>query len=127
MSNLTPKMERFAQELASGKTQAEAYRLAYDAKNMGADTIHSKASILAKDDRIRARVEEIRLPIVKEKQLTLEAHLEDLKALRNMAIKDGKLSAAINAEIARGKAAGVHIEKSEIKFDIPVIQVRYVD
>jgi phage terminase small subunit len=127
MSDLTPKMERFAQEVASGKSQAEAYRIAYDAKNMGADTIHSKASILAKDDRIRARVDEIRMPIIKAKQLTLETHLEDLKALRNMAIKDGKLSAAINAEIARGKAAGVAIDKVEVEHNIPEIRVRYVD
>jgi phage terminase small subunit len=127
MSELTPKMERFAQEVASGKSQAEAYRTAYDAKNMGADTIHSKASILAKDDRIRARVDEIRMPIIKAKQLTLETHLEDLKALRNMAIKDGKLSAAINAEIARGKAAGVAIDKVEVEHHIPEIRVRYID
>jgi phage terminase small subunit len=127
MSDLTPKMERFAQEVASGKSQAEAYRTAYDAKNMGADTIHSKASILAKDDRVRARVDEIRMPIIKAKQLTLETHLEDLKALRNMAIKDGKLSAAINAEIARGKAAGVAIDKVEVEHNIPEIRVRYVD
>lgn len=125
--SLTPKMELFAQEVAAGKTQAEAYRIAYDAKNMGANTIHSKASILMADDRVRARVEEIRLPIIQAKQLTLDTHLDDLKALRNMAIKDGKLQAAITAEIARGKAAGVHIERSEIKLDMPVIQVRYVD
>lgn len=125
---LTPKMEKFAEEVAAGKTQAEAYRIAYDAKNMGANTIHSKASILMADDRVRARVEEIRLPIIQAKQLTLDTHLDDLKALRNMAIKDGKFQAAISAEIARGKAAGVHIERSEVKItDMPVIQVRYVD
>ena len=127
MSELTPKMERFAQEVASGKSQAEAYRIAYDAKNMGANTIHSKASILMADDRVRARVDEIRMPVIQSKRLTLENHLEDLKALRNMAIKEGKLSAAINAEIARGKAAGVAIERLEVEHNIPEIRVRYID
>ena len=127
MSELTPKMEKFAQEVASGKTQAEAYRIAYDAANMGENTIYSKASILMARDDIRARVDEIRMPVIQSKRLTLENHLEDLKALRNMAIKDGKLSAAINAEIARGKAAGVAIDRVEVDHHIPEIRVRYID
>ena len=46
MNDLTPKQEKFAQEVASGKSQAQAYRIAYDADNMKAETINSKASIL---------------------------------------------------------------------------------
>jgi len=127
MSDLTPKMERFAQEVASGKTQAEAYRIAYDVSGSKDSSIHVNASKLMSNTKIQQRVDEIRMPIIKAKQLTLETHLEDLKALRNMAIKDGKLSAAINAEIARGKAAGVAIDKVEVEHNIPEIRVRYID
>lgn len=127
MLELTSKQEKFAQEIASGKSQAEAYRTAYDAKNMSANTIHSKASILMSNDKVRARVDEIRTPVIAAKRLTLENHLDDLKILRNMAIKDGKLQAAISAEIARGKAAGVAVERLEVDHNISEIKVRYLD
>ena len=45
--------------------------------------------------------------------MTLETHLRDLMMLRNLAVKEKQISAAIGAEVARGKAAGIHIEKSE--------------
>ena len=58
-NKLTIKQERFAQEVASGKTLTESYRLAYDASNMQTDTIQAQASRLMADHRIAARVNEI--------------------------------------------------------------------
>ena len=110
---LTPKQEKFAQEVASGKTQADAYREAYDAQNMKDATIWKRASELMNDGEVTGRIAELREPVVKEAQMTLKSHLEDLQKLRNMAVKAEQYSAAITAEIARGKAAGIHIEKSE--------------
>ena len=110
---LTAKREKFCQEVASGKSQAEAYRLAFNADNSKEETVHQEASRLMAIPKVSARVEELREPIVKKAQITLESHLEDLQRLRNMAAKSNQWSAAISAEIARGKAAGVHVEKSE--------------
>ena len=112
-NDLTPKQETFANAVASGKTQADAYRAAYSAGKMKDATIQSKACILMKDGKVRARVDELRKPIAKKAQITLESHLEDLQKLRNMAVKEKQYSAAISAEIARGTAAGVHGEKTE--------------
>lgn len=111
---LTPKQEKFAQGVASGKTQADAYRAAYDAKNMKAETIQKRASELMSDGAISGRVKTLREPIVKKVGITLESHLDDMMKLRNMAAKEKQYGAAIAAEIARGKAAGVHIEKQEL-------------
>lgn len=110
---MTPKEEKFAQLVASGKTQADAYRGAYDAENMKDATIASKASIVMAKGHVRARVEELRKPIVTKVQITLESHLEDLLELRNKAADEGKYAAAVSAEIARGKAAGIVIDKIE--------------
>ena len=44
-------------------------------------------------------------------QITLQSHLDDLKGLRNMATKASQYSPAISAEVARGKASGLYIEK----------------
>ncbi len=45
--------------------------------------------------------------------MTLEGHLRALAELRDKAKAANQFGAAITAEIARGKASGVHIEKSE--------------
>lgn len=58
-NKLTIKQERFCQEVASGKTLTESYRIAYEASNMQTDTIQSLASRLMADDRIRMRVNEL--------------------------------------------------------------------
>lgn len=50
--------EAFAQALAQGKTQAEAFRLTYPrSENWKPDSVWSKASVLAKRPEVRARVE----------------------------------------------------------------------
>lgn len=53
----------------------------------------------------------IRIPVVEAAQLTLENHLRDLLELRELAKKDMKWSAAIAAEIGRGKAAALYVNK----------------
>lgn len=53
---LTPKQEKFAQAVASGMTQADAYRHAYNAENMADSTIHEEASRTANDRKVSARI-----------------------------------------------------------------------
>lgn len=114
-SALTPKREKFAQAVASGKNQSDAYRSAFDAAGMKPATINVKASELMADGKVRGRVEELRQPIAEAAQITLESHLRDLLALRDMAAEEKQMSAAIAAEVARGKAAGVVApEKREV-------------
>lgn len=110
-SSLTPKREKFAQAVASGMNQSDAYRSAFDAGGMKPATINVKASELMADGKVRGRVDELRAPAVEAVGITLESHLRDLLALRNLAAKKEQMSAAINAEIARGKAAGVYADE----------------
>lgn len=56
---LTPKQEKFVQNIVKGMSQREAYKNAYDAKNMADDTIDNKACKLFKTDKIRARYDEL--------------------------------------------------------------------
>ena len=53
---LTAKQERFAREVASGKSGSDAYRAAYNAQNMTAKSVTEKASWLAKQVKVRARI-----------------------------------------------------------------------
>jgi phage terminase small subunit len=111
---LTPKQERFAQLVAEGKTQADAYRGAFDTKpTTKPETIQNSAYKLMNDPVISARVDELRKPIIEAVGITLESHLKDLMTLRNLAVKNNQINAAITAEIARGKAAGVSTDRVE--------------
>ena len=56
---LTPKQEKYVQNLVKGMSQREAYKNSYDASKMKDETIDSKASILFKEDKIRKRYEEL--------------------------------------------------------------------
>lgn len=107
-SALTPKREKFAQCVASGMDQSAAYRQAFNVRaGSKPSSINVNASKMMSDAKVRQRVEELRAPIAEAAQITLESHLADLMTLRNLAAKEKQMSAAISAEIARGKAAGV--------------------
>lgn len=112
-TNLTHKQESFAQAVASGMDQSGAYRAAYAADAMKPASVNCNASKLMADAKIAQRVADLRKPAAERAQMTLEGHLQDLQALRDEARAANQLSAAITAEIARGKASGVHVEKTE--------------
>jgi hypothetical protein len=114
MIEVTPQQEIFAQAVVSGKNQSDAYREAYKVKpTTKPETVQANASRLMSDSKVSARVAELRAPVVAKAQMTLEGHLADLQMLRDKALQADQFSAAISAEIARGKASGVHVEKSE--------------
>jgi phage terminase small subunit len=58
--SLTAKQEHFAQCIADGMTQADAYRTSYGADKMKDSSIHVNASKLMSDAKISQRVAELR-------------------------------------------------------------------
>jgi phage terminase small subunit len=98
-------------------SQADAYRDAYNVKTKNKKSVWELSSQLADNIKVSSRIAELRKPVAEKAQITLESHLDDLLRLRNLAVKEHQISAAINAEIARGKAAGIHIEKSQINLN----------
>lgn len=58
---LNHNQEQFAQFVADGKSQADAYRLAYPASvNWTEASLYSKASTLMSREKVKARVSELR-------------------------------------------------------------------
>lgn len=111
MAKLTPKQEKFCLEFIQCGNAAEAYRRAYSAEKMKPETIWSNASRIMADSKVLARVSELREEAAQKAMVTLESHLADLARLRDLAEEDGQFSAAITAEISRGKAVGIYTEK----------------
>lgn len=69
---LTIKQEKFVQNIVKGMSQREAYKSSYNAKNMKDDTIDNKACNLFKQDKIRARYEELLKKIEDKTIMTAE-------------------------------------------------------
>jgi phage terminase small subunit len=94
---LTPKQEAFAQALATGVSQAQAYRKAFPASKRWKDaTVWSEASRLAADPRVCTRVAELQAKAATAVVFTLADHLKRL------------------SELSIGRAAGFYVQKTEL-------------
>lgn len=120
---LTEKQEKFVIELLKGKTQREAYKAAYDAKNMKDATIDSKSSLLFKQDKIRARFEELRGEIMKE-DVDDAATIRKLIIEQETAILKTHLGDLVTLDIAEDGVSMVAVPRPENirNFDMRAVQ-----
>jgi hypothetical protein len=58
---------------------------------------------------------ELRTENQKKYNITFESHITELGKIKNEALKNKAWSAAVNAEVSRGKAAGLYIEQKIIR------------
>ena len=114
MAILTEKQERFCAAYVETNNQTEAYRRAYDTATMSNASIKASAHKVMKSQRVIDRIAELRAPAAKAATLTLEKHLRDLERLRDKAERLKDFGPAIRAEVARGKAAGLYVEKIDL-------------
>lgn len=75
---LTAKQEAFAQAIADGRNQSDAYRAAYSAGKMKAETVNSKAYELSKNGEVTARVKELRSALADKALWTREDSVQGL-------------------------------------------------
>ncbi len=95
---LTPRQERFAHEVASGKSQADAYRIVYPkALNWKDDSVHNKASALMRKSQVAARVAEHRRALVEKGLWTREDSVRTLIAVIRQPDKASDVVAAVKA------------------------------
>ena len=84
---LTAQMELFAQAIADGMNQTEAYRIAYSTGNMIPKTVWEKAAKLAAHGKVRARIAALKADLA-DKQLWSRAQsVEALKRALDLAEK----------------------------------------
>ena len=78
---------------------------------------------------IKEQIEAARKAYEKKHMLTLEAHMEELELLREMAKEKSDLGSAIKAEVHRGKVKGFYVTRVELD-DAPApvaININVVD
>ena len=114
---LTPKQIKFAQELVYNEGRKTATQCAIEAK-YSEDRAHVTASELQNPKMFPLVVQyigQLRAEIQKKYDITFESHLMHLGKMRNDALDAKAWTAAINAEVARGKAAGLYVEQKIIR------------
>ena len=101
------KREKFAQGLAQGKTQIDAYVEA------GYKAHDGNACLLAENSEIRGRVEEIIGRASRKTETTLASLINDAERLQKMAEGEKQLSAANQALKLRAELSGHYIQRKE--------------
>ncbi len=107
---LTAKQEAFVQNIISGMNQADAYRAAYNCKNMSDSSIYCNASQLASSTKVAQRLSELRKELVQPSIMTAQKRLEWLTEVIN-----GKedINAKLKAIDIMNKMQGEYTQKIE--------------
>ena len=114
---LTEMQQKFAHELVSNEGRKYAYQCAIDA-GYAKDRSRQTAWELQNPKMhplVVNYIGEIREEYQKKYAVTFERHISELGKIRQDALSKGAWSAAVNAEVARGKAAGLYIEQKIIR------------
>jgi len=116
---LTEMQMRFAEFVVFGgvdgpMTQAEAATAAgYSAnraRQEGSELLNPRLSPL-----VVQHVGKLKEERLKKFEVNYEGHVAELARIKELALKKGSFSSAVNAETNRGKAAGLYIERKIIK------------
>ena len=117
ITRLTEMQMKFAHEIVSNEGRKNGTECAISA-GYANDSAGVRAAELQNPKRFPLVVRyigELRDEYQKKYAVTFERHIAELGKLRMEALKKGAWSAAINAEVARGKAAGLYIEQKIIR------------
>jgi hypothetical protein len=115
LPTLTPKQTAFINAVLQGKTAADAYRDSYNCKAMSKAAVSVEASRLRRSPKISLWLRHFQRLGIDAALVTMEAHLAELARAREEAIAHGQISAGVQAEHYRGKAAGLYEEQLSLK------------
>jgi len=114
---LTELQRKFAYELVTNEGRLTKYECAI-AAGYAKDRARQTASELTnpkKHPLVVQYIGELREEYQKKYDVTYERHISELAKIRQEALNSKAWSAAVNAEVARGKAAGLYIEQKIIR------------
>lgn len=127
MASLTnPKHEKFCMVWHETGNKSEAYRESHPNSLKWKDaTIHNRASALSKVNEVLARFSELQELALKNHDVTVESLLEELEAVRALAMtaETPQCSAASSAIMHKAKLVGLDINKTELAGNINISEV----
>lgn len=113
---LTAKQEKFAQNIITGMTQADAYRNSYNAEKMTDKQIWEEASKLMAKPKVAQRVQELRAEMASDSIMSAKERLEFLTRVikgeendKDYAVAD--LNTKLKAVDIMNKMQGEYVQK----------------
>ena len=110
---LTEQQKKFCELLVYNEGRKTPTECALEA-GYAEGSAHVRASELRNPNKfplVVKHIGELRSEVQKKYEVTFEKHITELGRIRQEALAKGAFSAATNAEVARGKAAGLYIEQ----------------
>ena len=114
---LSEQQKKFAELLVYNEGRKTPTECALEA-GYAEGSAHVRASELRNANKYPLVVKyigEIREEVQRKYEITFEKHITELGRIRQEALAKGAFSAATNAEVARGKAAGLYIEQKIVR------------
>lgn len=116
---LTPKQEKFVQELVKGKSQRQAYKAAYDASKMKDSTIDRRASELFGNSEVKARYNELIQTGSKKALWTRERAINELVEMLDDSKYDKNYAGRYNAIKELNTLGALYPKESEVDINDP--------
>lgn len=104
---LTLKQENFCLAYIETGNATEAYRRAYNKRDIKTDTANRNAKKLMDNVKIMSRLEELRKPIIKRHNVTVDSLIGELEEARQLALETEQTSAAVGATMGKAKLCGL--------------------
>jgi len=117
---VTPKQEAFCLAYIETGNASEAYRRAYNAENMKPETVNNKGYELLQKGEIRARLAELREPILERHGDTVDSLLGELEAARERALAVDRPAAAVSATMGKARLLGLDRQQLDVTVDFKV-------
>lgn len=128
---LTAKQEAFCLAYLETGNASEAYRKAYNAKNMKPETVNRKAKELLDHGKISARLTQLQNKAAERNEITVDRLLAELEEARQLALQEGQPSAMVSATMGKAKITGrdkqILEHSGTVSTTPPVIQILAYD
>ncbi len=111
---LTPKQTRFCQLYIETGSASEAYREAYNSRNMKPTTINRKAKELLDNGKITARVKKLQEEHRKRHDVTVDSLTKELIESRELAKELENPTAMTTATMAKAKLHGLITNRQDL-------------
>ena len=106
-NKLTPKQQKFVEEVVSGKNQSDAYRAAFSAGKMSAASVAKEASKLMADPHITPMLRQLRAQVTVRLQYDTEQAMQEADAAFKQAMELGMPAAGVAAVTLKAKLKGL--------------------
>ena len=114
VGELTEKQRRFAELVAAHKGFRNLSDLALEAGygKGNRDSAASTATTLLKNPKVQRAISMLSEEIDSQFSVNLKTHLRNLAYIRNRSLESQNYGASVQAEVSRGKAAGLYVNQS---------------